>query len=325
MRARARHLAWIASALALCAACGESPAPASRAAPATPRATAILEPPQVRIGDRAPLEIAVVTPPHYRLLPSALPKALAGFEILGAETLPVEKEPSRWVHRTRVHLRAREVGSSVWPAANVQIAAPDGGASRIPVGPLPLEVVSILPELPDRMAPFGARPAPARAGAEVALPAAALGSLLTLAAVGLVALARRRKGMRASAKAPPAAPAAAPWTTARGDLERARAALAADPSGVADTAAAALRRYMAGRFGAATEASTTEELAAATPPFAATSIWPVFVSLLRELDALRFRPPQRANQPPTLAAQVEALVRRAKEFVEASTPPEPLR
>jgi hypothetical protein len=323
--ARARRLACIAWAFALCAACGESPAPANVAAPVTPRATAVLEPPQIRIGDRAALEVAVVTPPGYRSLPITPPEEVAGFEILGAEALPVQKEPSRWVHRTRVHLRAREVGRFAWPEGSVQVAAPDGAPSRLPLAPLRLEVVSVLPEVPDRVAPFGARPAPRRGGATVALPAAALGSLLTLAAVGLVVLARRRIGMRAPAAVPPAARAEPPWTAARGDLDRSRAALATDPAAAADATATALRRYMARRFGAAAEARTTEELEIAAPPFAATSRWPVFVSLLRELDALRFRPPPSGAERSTLAVQVEALVSRAEEFVEESTPPEPLR
>jgi hypothetical protein len=316
---------YIASALALCTACEESPAPVRVLAPVTPRATVVLEPPRIRIGDRADLEVVVVTPPNHRLLPMAAPKAVAGFEILGTEALPVEKEPSRWVHRTRVHLRARDVGPSVWPEGSVEIAAPDGASSRLPLAPVPLEVVSVLPELPDRTAPFGARAAPPRGRARVALPAAALGSLVTLAAVGLVALARRRKGMRAPPEVPPSPPAEPSWTAASGDLDRTRAVLATDPSGAADATAAALRRYMARRFGAAAEARTTEELEVATPPFAATSHWPVFVSLLRELDALRFPPPQFGAHRSALAAQVEALVGRAEAFVEESTPPEPLR
>ncbi len=325
MTAPARRLACLASALALCAACEESPAPAKVAAPATPRATAVLEPPRIRIGDRAALEVAVITPPDYRSLPFAPPEEVAGFEILGAEALPVEREPARWIHRTRVHLRARDVGSLAWPEGSVQITAPDGIPSRLPLAALPIEVVSVLPEIPDRTAPFGARPAPPRGGAKVALAAAALGSLLTLAAVGLVALARRRIGMRAPAESPPAPPAEPPWTAALGDLDRARAALATDPPAAANATAAALRRYMARRFGAAAEARTTEELEIAAPPFAATSRWPVFVSLLRELDALRFPPPERGAERSTLAAQVEALMRRAEEFVAESTPPEPLR
>jgi hypothetical protein len=316
---------WIAWALALCAACGESQAPANLAVPVTPRATAVLEPPQIRIGDRAALEVAVVTPPGYRSPPFAPPEEVAGFEILGAEALPVEKEPSRWVHRTRVHLRAREVGGFAWPEGSVQVAAPDGAPSRLPLAPLRLEVVSVLPEMPDRMTPFGARPAPPRGGVKVALPAAAAGSLLTLAAIGLVALARRRIGMRAPAVAPPPGRTEAPWVAARADLDRSRGALADDPGAAADATAAALRRYMAWRFGAVTEARTTEELEIAAPPFAAISRWPIFVSLLRELDALRFPPSPSVAERSALAAQVGSLLSRAEEFVEESTPPEPLR
>jgi hypothetical protein len=298
-------------ALALCAACEEPRAPERRAAPATPRASAILDPPQIRIGDRAALEVAVIAPPGHRVLPFAPPETLPGFEILGAETLGVEREPSRWIHRTRVHLRARDVGSFVWPGGSVGIAPPDGSPSRLTLTPLPLEVVSVLPEYPGRMAPFGARPAPAERGAGLALPSAALGSLVTLAALGLVVLVRRRRGGRTAPAREPAAAAVPPWTAARSDLERARSALPRDPVGSADAAAAAVCRYMAGRFRAEAEARTTEELAVAAPPFAATSRWPVFLALLRELDALRF-PRQPTGAPnPALEADVAALLRRA--------------
>jgi hypothetical protein len=325
VRARAKRLAFLASALALCAACEESAAPAKRPAPATPRATVILEPPQIRIGDRATLEVAVITPPGHRSLPFSPPESVAGFEILGAEALPVEKQPSRWVHRTRVHLRARDVGSFAWPEGGVDVTAPDGTPSRLTLAPLPLEVVSVLPEYPDRMAPFAARPAPPRADATGVLPAAAAGSLLTLAAVGLVALARRWKKVQAAPTADDAPAASPPWTAAQRDLDRARATLATDPCGAADAAAAALRRYMTRRFGALAVACTTEELEVATPPFAATSRWPAFVSLLHELDALRFPPQPRDARRPALASRIEDLVVRAQEFVDASTPPEALR
>jgi len=321
----ARRIACLAGAFALCAACRESPTPADVAAPVTPRAIAVLEPPQIRIGDRAVLELAVVTPPDYRSLAIALPEEVAGFEILGSEALPVEKEPLRWVHRTRVQLRAREVGRFAWPEGSVEVAAPDGTPASLPLAPLQLEVVSVLPELPDRVAPFGARSAPGRGGAKVALEAAALGSLLTLSAVGLVALARRRIAVREPAPAARPPRAEPPWTAARGDFERSRSALPSDPAAAAGAASAALRRYMARRFGAAAEARTTEELETAAPPFAAVSRWPAFVSLLRELDALRFPSLPSGAERAALAAQVEALVSRAEEFVEESVPPEPLR
>jgi hypothetical protein len=324
MKPRACRAGAALLALALYAACEKPPAETAIAAPATARATAILEPPRIRIGDGARLEIAVITPPDAQVLPFELPEAVPGFEILGSEALPIEKQASRWVHRTRVSLRARDVGSFLWPAGAVRVTAADGGETRLPLAPLPLDVVSVLPEYPDRMAPFGARSAPARGASPGALPAAAAGSLLTLATVGLVALARRRK--RAPAAKADAAPAAAPpWTAALAALDRARAGRTADPAGAADAAATALCRYMKRRFGADVEARTTEELAIAAPPFGATSRWPVFVSLLRDLDALRFPAQPGAGPAPALAARVDALLRRAQEFVEESTPPEPLR
>jgi hypothetical protein len=325
MKSRAHHRGAALCTLALCAACEKPPAEMAIAAPATARATAILEPPRIRIGDRARLEIAVITPPDARTLPFEPPETLPGFEILGSEVLPVQKQASRWIHRSRVSMRARNVGRFIWPAAAVRVVAADGGETQLPIAPLPLEVVSVLPEYPDRMAPFGARSAPPRGGSPGGLPAAAAGSLLTLAALGLVALVRRRK--RAAAAKAADAPAAAepPWTAALAALDRARAGLIADPADAAGATATALCRYMNRRFGADAAAHTTEELAIAPPPFAATSRWPVFVSLLSDLDALRFPAQPATEARSALAARVDTLLRRAEEFVEASTPPEPLR
>jgi hypothetical protein len=322
--ARAR----LAAALAVCsfgAACGEAAPPATVAAPVTPRATAVLEPPRIRIGERTALEVAVITPPGHRSPPFEPVDAVPELEMLGTEALPVVKEASRWIHRTRVHLRARDVGRFAWPGGSVAVTAPDGATSRLAVAPIAIEVVSVLPEFPDRMAPFGARAAPpARGGAQVALPAAAAGALLTLAAVGLVALVQRRTAALPGAEVEPAAGAAPSWTVARGDLELARNALPADPGAAADAAAVALRRFMARRFGAVAEARTTEELELQAPPFAATSRWPVFVSLLRDLDALRF-PARRPGARAHFTAEVESALSRAEAFVEESTPPERLR
>jgi len=153
---------------------------------------------------------------------------------------------------------------------------------------------------------------------------ATLTLLLTAAAIlALVATHRRwRRGRPAAAAS--AAPATPPWSTARKEFSRARESLQTDATKAADATAAALRRYMGGRFGAAAVARTTEELEASTPPFGARSRWPTFVELLSELDSVRFPPRDRFARD-LVTQRVEDLLRRSETFVETSLPPEPLR
>ena len=275
----------------------------------------VLEPPRVAVGQVVQLEIAVVTPPGQRVEPPPVPGDVPGFWVLDQEALPVERLPGRWIHRSRVRLRARQVGRFTWPALRVQVEDAAGHASELALEERPLEVVSVLPEFPDRLAPFGlAAPAPA-AGGSVLVPAAA-GALLALAGVGAVALLRRRRaGRRARARALPPARA---WDEAQRSLDAALECLASDPAAAADRAAFALRRYMARRFGANAVARTTEELTALAPPYGARSAWPPFLEILRELDAARF-PPAPARE------RLGDALRRAKRFVEESMPPEGLR
>jgi hypothetical protein len=239
----------------------------------------------------------------------------------------VEKETSRWIHRTRLRLRARRAGRYLWPATSVEVEAPDGALTTLAVDPLPVEVTSILPELPERLTPFGVRsPPPAsRATGSVWGPAAA-GALAALAGVGLVALARRRRREQAHAVAPSRTPPVQPpWERALQELAAARELSRRAPFDAAHATAGALRRYVARRFGTDAAARTSEELAETTPPFAATSRWPAFLAMLRALDELRFRPEGDRSVGEALAARLAVLLDEAVAFVEDSTPPEARR
>jgi hypothetical protein len=299
--------ALVFCALLALACCGGGDDPA-RGAPAVPRALAVLEPPQLRVGDVGAIEIAVVTPPGHQVRPIEPPRGTDGLWLLDAERLETQQHPNRWIHRTRIRVRAREVGPLVWPAGTVQVEAPDGSTARLSWEPVPVEVVSVLPELPDRLTPFGvvapAPPAP-RLGW---LPAAAGGAALALAAVAGAAWLRRSRG--GGAAPPPASPGAA--VSARTALARAGGALDADPLAAADGAAAALRRYAAARFGADTLARTVEELTEIDPPFALTTRWPALLRLLSQLDDLRFRPARAPRE------RVAVLLEQAERFVEES-------
>ena len=187
--------------------CQGEPSDARYAASPTPRATLVLEPPRIGVGQVAELELAVVTPPGHTPRPFSPPSELPGLWLLGADRLPVEKQATRWVHRTRLRVRARASGRFVWPASTLEVEAPDGSVSALAIAEVPIEVVSILSDYPDRFTTFGVRrpPPAARRSGSVWGPAAA-GALAALAGVGLVALARRRRG---SAQHAPAAPGAA--------------------------------------------------------------------------------------------------------------------
>jgi hypothetical protein len=308
----ARHLAALA-ALGVLAACERAGEPTR--APTTLRAEVVAEPPELRVGEVGTLEIAVVTPPGHGVRPLEPPRDLSGVWLLDAQRLPVEKQPWRWIHRTRLRIRPHEVGALTWPGGSAEVEAPDGSVSRVAWEAVPLEVVSVLPEFPDRLTPFGARvpePEPAAPGR---LAAALGGALLTLAGVGVLALLRRSRTAPIPA-APPGEPAD---SRARAVLARARAALEADPIAAADAAAGALRRYAAARFGADTVSRTSEELALLRPPFAATTRWPALLSILEALDDLRFRPAGGGGRA-ALVERVRGLLDAAQRFVQETAP-----
>jgi len=318
----ALRAALLAAVLAGLAACEEPPP--EPAAPVEIRATWSLEPPRLRIGDVATLELRVVTPPDHAVVPGPLPEGVEGVWVVDAGTPSVEKAPGRWLHTTRIRIRARAVGSFEWPAGEVRVERPDGAVTAHPLDAIPIEVVSVMPEFPDRTTPFGARLPELGSEGGVWVPAA-LGAAAALAAVGLVALARR--GVRRPGGAAPEAPApppggAPPWRTARAALAEAEAAAARDAWPAAHAASRALRDYAAARFGADARARTSEELAAAKPPFALTSRWPAFVGVLRDLDAVRFRLAGDPADREAASRDVADALARARAFVDDTVPPE---
>ena len=307
--ARAAGLALLA-ALALAAACGE---PRS-AAPVEPRAIWLAGATPLRVGDVAAIERLVVTPPGWSVAPLAPPAAPAGFWLLDAETLAIEKQASRWIHHTRLRVRAREPGRFRWPAATVAAVAPDGAKRELALDALELEVVATLPEAPDRLTPYGVRELPA-APARSLLAAAAAGAVAALAALALVWLAIRRRRARRSL---PPLPEIPPEERARAGLARARLLLPGAPAQAADAISAALRRFAFERHGAPTLASTREELAALPAPLALATRWQGLLALLAALDAERFSPPADAA---ATTQRVATALAAAEAFVAASQPP----
>lgn len=305
-------------------------APAS-AAPAT-RATVSLEPPRLRIGDVATLELVVSTPPGHRLLPPAPPQPseLSGLWLLDVESLPPEEGDVRWVHRVRLRVRARDVGVHTWPALELEVEGPEGTRESVRAPAREIEVVSVLPEHPARSGPFGllepAAPAPGVAPLGWAAAGAAA-ALLAVASIALLRSARRRRG----AAAPPRATARADARLRAGlreeiesTLRAAGARAADDPLAAADTGSQTLRRWVALRFGRDARCATTPELGRATPPWAARAAWPALVRVLGELDAVRFRPapaPDDADAARAAAGRVRAALDDALRFVDDTALP----
>jgi len=310
MRGTRPGAAVLAAAL-LATACG---APL-RATPVEPRAAWLLESTPIRVGDVASLDRVIVTPPGWTVSPFEPPAAPDGFWLLDAESLPTERLASRWMHRTRLRIRAREVGHFEWPAATTEIEAPGGEKRQLPVDALALEVVSVLAEAPDPLTPFGVRPLPETAGRSLVAAAAAgaLGSLGALA-IGLLVV-RRRRARAAVPREPQAGEPADSRASAR--LTRAREALAGNPELAADAISAALRQFVAERFGIAAPARTSEELAAMPAPFSLATRWAGLVTLLRALDSERFAP--QAEAAPC-AQRVAQLLDAAEAFVAESLP-----
>jgi hypothetical protein len=304
---------------AAAAASEPEPPPASELLlpPATLRASVVLEPPRVEIGDLFTVEVAVVTPPGHRVAPAQVPKAVPGLAIVDAERPTVSREPGRWVHHQRFRARARSTGPFSWPALELGVEAPDGTRQTVTAEARPFEVVSLLAEHPERRSPFSFRsPRPGDdTGRGPWLPAL-LGSLFTLAALGLVALVRRVRERGAAGPAP--------LTLDAGDEDAARvlaalrdAEAAADPVLAADLASEALRRWAAERFRAPVLLwATTEELAARPPPFLLSTRYAALLRALGAFDALRFPPPGAAAP-----AELRAAFARAREFVAGAGSP----
>jgi len=314
LRVRAAALpaaALLCAALAAAPAGAQSPTPPPRAAPLSARAELVLEPPRLAVGDVAVLERIVVTPPGFGLgaAPPATPPE--GLWLLGSESLPVEREAQRWVHRTRLRIRARDVGTFAWPPSELTLESEDGRRDSVSVPGRLIDVVSVLSEVEARETPFGLRGLPGAAAPRggVLVPAVA-GSLFTLALLGLLLLVRRERRRRAEAEALGAAAGVAAEPGPPPDVEAAEAfaAAAAEPDArrAADRLSLALRGYVSRRFHVPARSATTPELAAARPAFAAEARWDALLAMLEQLDAVRFRPPADSDREAVQRALEEA-------------------
>jgi len=273
------------------AACeGTEPAGDSVPVPTSLRGAVIIEPPHLTVGDVATVEITLVTPPHHSVRPVRPPREVDGFWLLDSETLPVTRNPSRWVHRTQMRARAREPGEFTWPALRVEVETPEQEVVEILLDARPLEVTSVGDRFPRRAEPFPLRRARASQGGEFLMPLAG-GVALTLGAFALLALTRRLRRPRGRVPERTArdAHASPGWRAAQATIETALETSSESPRRAADAASAALRHFFSQRFAISARTLTTEELAASKPPLGAEKHWPILLEILETLDAIRFR------------------------------------
>jgi len=283
--------------------------------PTTARAAVVIEPPHLEIADAAWVEIAVITPPDWKVPPVPIPSAVDGLWILDVERTSVAKEPSRWIHTTRIRVRARAVGGFRWPAAEIRIDDGKGQPQTLVFAERPFEVHSVLDQHPEQRGFFSFRgPAPANEGGSPWIPAL-VGAGLAFGLVGLVALVRRGRAAAARQDAEVSA-GAAPWRATQATLAAALEIAAREPVRAADIASGALRLYVDRRYRADTLTATTEELALRDAPFALGSHWPKLLEILVTLDSVRFEP---AGSPGAAARLQEGLA-AAQEFVVQASP-----
>lgn len=298
-------------------ACGEAREAPPEVASVTPRAGAVIEPPDLYIGDVAQVEVAVVVPPGHRVQPIPAPTRVPGLWILEAEELPVERTASHHVYRTRFKVRARETGEYSWPTQIAVVETPSGERLELETSVRPLRIHEVKGEFPGRREPFSFR-APSANSREggFALPAL-LGAVGTLLALVLGAWVRRVRN-RPPAGAGERSPALPSWRATQAALEAAVDRLETNPVAAANAASAALRIYVARRYASAAETATTEELAAEPAPPGASKRWPELLRLLRALDGFRFR---CVAEDPLERDELSATLRAAQRFVSEPAPP----
>jgi hypothetical protein len=287
------------------------------APPTSARATLLLEPPVLAVGEVARLDLAVITAPGQLVRPPQGPESTGGIAILERSPIATRRETTRWVHTVTMRVRALEVGVFELAAGEVEVELPDGTLESLLVPPLGVEVVSVFPEHAAQGSPYGVRRLPMRNLPGVsALGAFLAGAGLALASVAFVVLLRRRMGAEPETSAAPEAPTRRAFDVATEALAQAREQVAHDPRGALDAAAHMLRSYADARFRADLAARTVEELSLADPPFLLTTRWPAFLALLTELDGERF--PRDLD-----AGAVASLLDRAHAFIAESAPAAP--
>jgi hypothetical protein len=239
---------------------------------------------EARVGDRLGVTIEIEVPAGFEVQAPFMP-ASAAFVTDGIESASGPEGTRRRVLLWTV--RPREVGDQRLPELSIPFTTGAGEVQQLVLAGLPLRVISVRGDLPQREASFDIRPAPAlpSAGPDAWpwLAALALGAALAWAAT----LRARRRG-------------ADPRELARRSLEALASARAEPPREAATRAALALRTFAAGRW--------QLDLAARTPGELDEPIAAALRAALASLERARFaRAPLASEVTPGLDAAVEYL------------------
>ena len=297
-------------------------------APAASRATVLLTPDLLHVGEIVTAEIVVVAPPGSQVRNIPL-QAVAGLALIETRTLPAERGEQQWKHRLRLRFRAEAVGEHVWPGLELEVEGPDGNLETLALPERRVEVASVRKLFPERDQPFGLEAPEAEIEASSPhglLAGIALGvilaSLLALATLSIRAGLRHWQRTRQQIPEVPPGGDLFEWTER--EIAEALDCAATQPRKSASQGAHLLRVYMARRFGSDTRASTTEELERRTPALAEERLWPDFVRILKGFDDERFRPPEDETSAGG-GERTRSALEAARQLLESSRPTGPSR
>lgn len=287
-----------------------------------PRATLLLTPDVLHVGEIVTAEVVVVTPPDYRVR-NVPTQPIDGVALLGAQTLPPEQHEHHWTHRTRYRLRPEATGDHVFSSLQIDVERTDGTVEALELAERRFEVTSVRDRFPDREEPFGLEepdPTEATPGDRGFVPGFVLGALLScLVAIAVWGVRRQAGRARESREIPERLPPVSLFEWTERELGQALETLQADPRRAASVGAHLLRVYMARRFGSETEAATTEELERRRPALAERTLWPDFVRILHNFDDVRFRPSEESPRSPG-DPRIRSALEDSRQLIEASRP-----
>ena len=114
---------------------------------------------ETRVGDPVGVTVEVDTPAGYSVQAPPAPSG-GSFASDSVELVEPIAVPGGLRHHLLWTLRAREVGDQALPWMDIPLVRPDGNVQPLRVGGVPLPVLSVKADLPERAAGFDIRPAP---------------------------------------------------------------------------------------------------------------------------------------------------------------------
>ena len=152
---------------------------------------------ETRVGDPVGVTVEVETPAGWSVQAPPAPSAEA-FASDSVELVEPIAVPGGLRHHFLWTLRAREVGDQALPWIDIPLVRPDGNVQPLRVGGMPLPVLSVKADLPERAAVFDIRGAPPEKPTPLWVWAlAALGAALFTAAFRALRRRARAAGERA--------------------------------------------------------------------------------------------------------------------------------